>query len=164
MCSNRIELARIRNLQKLRPGLGGSLQVATSRAAPVRQGTPQILLRDLNADIGATGVSAHGRISGDLTLKAATNAGRLNFTLDSNLAAAAVEARGNAELTGDYPSQCRARELQECFVEPFATADRLLDRSTAGLLDASMEGQLTVNGVLSKTDQLRAALRIPVFR
>jgi translocation and assembly module TamB len=160
--SNRIELARIRNLQKVRPGLGGILQISTSGAATVRQGTPQVLLRDLNADIGATGVSAQGKNFGDLTLKAATNAGRLNFTLDSNLAGAAVEARGNAQLTGDYPvdAELNFKNVLWSRLQP------LIGSSTGQrpAFDASTEGQLTVHGPALKTDQLRAALRIPVFQ
>ena len=48
-------------------------------------------------------------------------------------------------------------------MEPF---EPLIGSSTGQppAFDASMEGQLTVNGPALKTDQLRAALRIPVFQ
>src|SRR6185436_4331894 len=101
--SSRIDVARIKNIEKVRPGLGGVLQVAAVGAAAVQKGTPQILLRDLNADVAATGISAEGKNLGDLTVKAATSAGRLNFSLDSNLASASIKGSGNAQLTGDYP-------------------------------------------------------------
>jgi translocation and assembly module TamB len=160
--SSRIELARIRNVQKTRPGLGGILQIAASGAAAVGQGTPQILLRDLNADIGVTGVSAQGKNLGDLTMKAATNAGRLNFTLDSNVAGAAVEARGSAQLTGDYPvnAELNFKNVLWSRLQP------LIGSSTGQppSFDASTEGQLTVSGPALKTEQLRASLRVPTLQ
>jgi translocation and assembly module TamB len=157
--SNRIELSRIKNVQKIRPGLGGVAQIAASGAAAVRQGSPNLLFRDLNADIGVTGVSARGKNFGDLTLKAATNSGSLNFTLDSNLAGSAIAARGNAQLAGDYPinAELNFKDVLWSRLQP------LLGASNGQPLafDVSTEGQMTVSGPVLKTEQLRASLRIP---
>jgi translocation and assembly module TamB len=156
--SNRVDLARIRNLQTVRPGLGGALQIAAAGSAAVRPGTPQILFRDLNADIGAAGISAQGKNFGDLTLKAQTTSGVLNFSLDSNLAGAAIQARGNAQLTGDYPvtADVNFKNVLWSHIQP------LLGASTGQppAFDALTEGQVTVRGPITKTDQLTGSLQI----
>jgi translocation and assembly module TamB len=156
--SSRLEIARIRNLQKVRPGLGGVLQIAASGAAAVQEATPQVLLRELNADVGATGITAQGENFGDLTLKAATNAGRLNFSFDSNLAGASIQARGNAQLTTDYPINA---ELN--FTNVLWSRVQPLLGPTSGrpaAFDAITEGQVTMSGPIMKADQLRGSVKI----
>ena len=155
--SNRIDLARIRNLQKARPGLGGALQLAASGAGTVQAGTPRLLFRDLNADLSATNVSTGGKSYGDVTLKAATNAGRLNYTLDSNLAGSVINARGTAQLNGDYPldTQLSFRNVAWSRLQP------LLAPGGPPAFEATAEGQVNVSGPALKTDQLRGSLRIP---
>src|SRR5207245_1173184 len=54
--SSRLDLARIRNLQKTRPGMSGALQLTASGAATVREAEPRVLFRDLNADLAATAI------------------------------------------------------------------------------------------------------------
>lgn len=156
--SNRIELSRIRNLQKARPGLAGVLQVAASGAAAVREGTPAVLVRDLNADIGATGIAAQGKNFGDLTLKAATTAGRVNFALDSNLADASIHGKGNAQLSGDYPltAQLDFSNVLWSRLQPLLGPPGPQPPS----FDVATDGQVTVNGPATKTDQLRGSLRV----
>jgi Uncharacterized protein conserved in bacteria len=156
--SNRLELARIRNLQNVRPGLSGILQIAAAGSAAVSKGTPQILFHDLNADIGATGIAAQGKNFGDLTLKAQTTAGVLNFSLDSNLAGAALQARGNARLTGDYPITADVNFKNVLW----SHVQQLLGPPTGQppSFDALTEGQLSVRGPATKTDQLTGSLQI----
>ena len=62
-----------------------------------------MLARDLNADVKATGLAAQGKNFGDLTLTANTTAGRVNFALNSDLAGAAIQGRGSAQLAANYP-------------------------------------------------------------
>ena len=102
--SSRLDLTPIRTLQKARPGLGGVLQIAASGAAVISEKQPRVLIRDLNANVSASSITSHGKSFGDMKLAANTAAGgRLNFTLNSNLASGAIEGHGNAELNGDYP-------------------------------------------------------------
>ncbi len=160
--SNRIDLARIRNVQKLRPGLGGILQIAASGSGAVRQGTPQLLLRELNADVGASNVSAQGKDLGGLRLQATTNAGRLSVVLNSSLGGAAVEAHGDAQLTTEYPvnAELNFKDVMWSRLQP-------LIGSSSGQpspFDVSTEGQLVVRGPLLKTEQLQASLRVPVLQ
>jgi translocation and assembly module TamB len=156
--SSRIDLVRIHNVQKLRPGLGGVLHIAASGDAKVQPGATQLLFRDLNADVAATGISAQGKTFGDLTFKAATNAGRLNFTLDSNLANASITGRGNAQLSGDYPldAQLSFRNVAWSRLQPLFSVS-----TGASTFDATAEGQVNISGPVLKTDQLRGSLQIP---
>lgn len=156
--SSSLDLARIHNIQKMRPGLGGVLRIAAGGATKIQPGTPQVLFRDLNADISATGISAQGKNFGDLALKADTNAGRLTFTLDSNLANASINGRGTAQLSGDYPldAQLNFGNVAWSRIEPL-----LSTASGAGSFDVTAEGQIRVSGPITKTSQLRGSLRIP---
>ncbi len=156
--SSRIDIARIQNVQKARPGLGGVVQLSAAGAATVQEGTPQFLVKDLNADVSATGIAAQGKNFGDLTLKAATNSGRVNFTLDSNLASASITGRGNAQLSGDYPldAQLTFSNVAWSRIQPLLTAT-----SGPQTFEAVTEGQINISGPLNKTDQLKGSLRIP---
>jgi translocation and assembly module TamB len=155
--SSRLDLIRIRNIQKMRSGLGGVLQIAAAGTGKVQPGSPQILFRDLNADIAANGISAQGQHFGDLTFRAATTSGRLNFTLDSDLARADIHARGSAQLSGDYPvdAQLRFRNLAWSRVQPL-----LSTTSGEDSFEATAEGQVNLSGPALKTDELRGSLRI----
>jgi autotransporter translocation and assembly factor TamB len=158
--SSRIDLTRVHNIQTMRPGLGGVLQIAANGEAKVQPGATPLVFRDLNADVSATGVSAQGKNFGDATLKATTNAGRLNFTLDSDLASAQIHGRGNAVLSGDYPIDATLdfRNVTWSRLQPLISPP-----TGPATFDASTEGQITVAGPLTKTDQLRGSVRIPTL-
>ncbi|HXJ41833.1 MAG TPA: hypothetical protein VNH18_21325, partial [Bryobacteraceae bacterium] len=101
--SNRIDFARARNLQEIRPGLGGTVKITAQGEATVSEAEPRIRLHDLNASLDGTGISVQGKNFGDLVLNANTTRGRLLFKLDSSLAGASIHGTGTADLTGDYP-------------------------------------------------------------
>src|SRR6266700_4210906 len=52
--SSRIDLTRISNVQKLRQGLGGTVEIAASGAGALRATEPKLQLSNLNADLQAT--------------------------------------------------------------------------------------------------------------
>jgi translocation and assembly module TamB len=156
--SSRIDLARIRNIQKARPGLGGALQMTANGAATVREANPKMLFRDLNANVSASGIAAQGKSFGDLTLAANTSGSRLNFTLNSNLASAAIQGQGSAELGGDYPINA-----QVSFNNVAWTHIRDLIGSTSGEpsdFEAVTDGQVTVAGPVMKTADLSGSLQL----
>ena len=101
--SSAIDLARIKNLQERSPGLGGMLQLMAHGAAEMQPNEPQVILRDLAGDLKATGITAQGKQFGDLSFTANTSAGKLNFALNSNLAGAAIQGQGSAQLIASYP-------------------------------------------------------------
>src|SRR5579884_1260310 len=106
--SRGIDLAKIKNVQNARQGLGGTVQLSARGAATVQKGSPRVLFSDLNADLAARGISAEGKNFGDLTLAAKTGVGqRLDFRLDSDFAGSTIQGQGNAQLRGDYPVDAR---------------------------------------------------------
>ncbi len=157
--SSKIDLARIRNLQKVRAGLGGALQITANGAASVRETNPKVLFRDLNANVSASGIASQGKSFGDLTLAANTaTGGRLNFTLNSNLASAAIQGHGTAELTGDYPVNAQLSFSNVAF-----THVRELVGPTSGEasnFEALTDGQVTVTGPVMKTANLNGSLQL----
>ena len=156
--SSRIDLARIRNIQRARPGLGGALQMTANGAATVREANPKVLFRDLNANVSASGIAAQGKSFGDLTLAANTSGNRLNFTLNSSLASAAVQGHGSAELGGDYPVNA-----QVSFNNVTWTRIRELIGSPNGEpsdFEAVTDGQVTVVGPVMKTADLSGSFQL----
>ena len=157
--SKGVELARIRNVQKLRPGIGGAVQIAATGSATLREGDVPLLFRELNADIGARGITAQGKNLGDATLKATTSAGRLNFTLDSNLAEAAIHGQGNAQLGGDYPlnAELTIKNVLWSRLRPLLAEAA---NQPAGFEGTLTDAQISINGPALKTDQLRGTLKV----
>jgi translocation and assembly module TamB len=156
--SSRIDLVHIRNVQKVRAGLGGVLQIAAAGSGKVQAGAPKIFFRDLNADLSATGISAQGKALGDLAFKANTNAGRVTLRLDSNLASASIHGRGNAQLSGEYPidAQLSFGNLAWSRLQPL-----LGNENGSSVFEAVTEGQINVSGPVTKPAELRGSLRIP---
>jgi len=156
--SSRVDLARIKNVQTRRPGLSGGLQIAAIGAAQIGQAEPRILLETLNAQVKVSGISTQGKNFGDATLTATTAGGRLNFTLDSNLAMAALHGQGDAVLTGDYPidAQLTFTNLAWSHVQDLLGPPN----QPASAFEIQADGNITASGPAMKIDQLGAALQI----
>jgi translocation and assembly module TamB len=157
--STRVDLAKLRGIQKLRPGLGGALKLSANGSGTLRPGNPTIQFSSLNADVAATGLALQKAVLGDITLKADTASGnRLTFALSSNLAGSNISGQGNAQLSGDYPVDVRlnVNKLTWARLEP------LLGPNTGELpaFDAATDGVLTVSGPAMKTDQLHGTLQL----
>jgi translocation and assembly module TamB len=157
--SSDIQLAQIRNIQKARPGLVGLLRVKANGDATVQPKEPRLLFSDLNADVAANGLRAGQKNFGDLTLAAHTTGQTLNFTLDSDLAHAAIHGRGSAILRGDYPvnAQLTFSDVRWTNVEDFLGSHTT---STPPSFDAIAAGQLNLSGPATRTDQLRGTLQL----
>ncbi len=157
--SNPIDLARIANLQRLRPGLAGRLRVSGEGVANIRAKSPRMLLSNLNANVAATGISAEGKSFGDLSFNANTTAAdRLNFALQSNLAGSSINGSGNAQLSGNYPvnAQLSFKNATWTKWEPLLGTSRGAPPSFEGAVD----GQVTVAGPILDTNQLRGTLTL----
>jgi len=156
--SSRIELARLRNVEKWRPGLSGVLQFSGEGAATIQPKTSRVLLRGLKADASVNGIAARGQNFGDLTFKATTTAGRLQFTLDSNLANANITGRGTAELSADYPvdAQLSFQNVAWSRLQPLVAPD-----GAGAAFEAVTEGQISFKGSISRPDQISGSLRLP---
>jgi translocation and assembly module TamB len=157
--SGNVDLARIHNVQKMRPGIGGRLQIAGDGGATVSEKAPCVLLTSLNANVAANGVSVQGKNFGDLSLTAnTTSADRVNFALKSNLAGSTIDGSGNAQLTGAYPvnAQLTFKDVMWLKLQPLIGATN----GAAPSFDGVVDGKVTVDGPAMNVDQLRGALSL----
>jgi translocation and assembly module TamB len=159
VASSDIQLAQIRNIQKTRPGLAGLLHIKANGDATVQPKEPRLLFSDLNADIAASGIRAGQKNFGDLTLAARTTGQTLNFTVDSDLAHAAIHGSGTAVLRGDYPvnAQLTFSDVTWSNVQEFLGSQ---STSIPATFDAVAAGQVTIAGPATRTDQLSGQLQL----
>jgi len=161
IASAHVDLAHLRYVQALRPGLSGALQLTASGAATVRAGEPGILAREVNLNLDGKAIALQGKKFGDISLTAKTSAGQVSFALDSSLAGASVQGRGKAQLSGDYPAQAQLTFHNVTWkgLEP-------LLGSAAGFqdFDAATDGQITVNGPALRTNALTGGLQLSRFQ
>jgi translocation and assembly module TamB len=156
--STQVDLGRIRNLQKIRPGTGGVLQMNARGAGHVGGGNRGILLTTLDARLAARGIKAQGKNLGDLTFTAnSNNSSQVTFALDSNLAGASIRGSGGATLGGDYPvnGEILFSNVLYSRLQPLLGASA----SMPGF-EAVTDGQVMLNGPVLKTDQLRGSVQL----
>jgi translocation and assembly module TamB len=155
--SANVDLARIRNVQMLRPGAGGRIQMAADISAEIRGSEPRVLLGDVKANLAAAQIVADGKNYGDLTLNADTAGGKVNFTLASNLAGASIQGRGNTQLSGDYPvdAQLGFNNLAWASLEGLVQGQRGEQN-----FDVAADGHVAIQGPILKPDDLRGSVEI----
>ena len=155
----RVDIARVKYLQSKWPALGGVLQISGDGRGQVQAAEPRFLVRDLNANIKASSVTARGVKFGDASLAAHTSAGKLNFMLDSNLADATVHGQGNATLLGDYPIDAQLSFANASWTR----VSNLLGKGPSGF-EAVVDGQITARGPALKSDQMGGSLQVSRLR
>jgi translocation and assembly module TamB len=156
--NSRIDLAHLRRVQLMRPGLAGSLELSADGGATVDAGSSRILLTSLNGSVASANLAANGQSLGDFNLNARTSsASRLEFTLKSDLAGANIQASGNGQLAGDYPI-----DAQLSFGDVKWSRLQSLLGPVAGMpsFEVVTEGKATVSGPILQTDQLRGSVQV----
>lgn len=159
LTGNRLNLARIANVQKVRPGLAGTVDINASGTADILTSSPGILLKTVNANVSANGLAAEGKQLGDLKLTANTDANRrVTFALDSNLAGANLQGSGTATLNAQYPIDARLsfRNVAWSRVEDLIGQKA----SETFKFDATTDGDITVRGPLLDSKQLSGSLQL----
>ncbi|MBV9769004.1 MAG: hypothetical protein JOZ32_05490, partial [Bryobacterales bacterium] len=153
-----IDLTRVKTLVENRPGLSGTLQMNASGAVQVRPAAPEVLVQDLNGNIKATNVAMDGNNLGNLAFNATTSAGRVNFTLDSGLAGASIEGRGNVQLASDYPTEAQLnfKNVSWAGLKPLLGPGSSEVRG----FEASADGGISLNGSLLKPQELRGSVQV----
>ena len=158
IANSRLDLARIRNVQKLRPGISGTVELAGNGAGSVHAAAPRLILKHLNADISAKRIASKAKEFGDLSLTAHTTAGRLDFKLDSDLAAAKIHGSGTAQLTGQYSVSAK---LNIDNVSWARIRELLGQENQPAVFDAALDGcEVAVDGPATNTAGLRGSLRV----
>jgi translocation and assembly module TamB len=157
IASERVDLARIRNIQQFRSGLGGALDINGNGTAEIRASDIPVQLTSLNANVSATGLTVQGKSYGDLKLTATTSGeNRVNFALDSNVAGSNIQARGNALLGADYPVDAQLNFSNVTWTR----VSELIGYDTSSLpaFEAVTDGRVSVKGPALKRDQLTASV------
>ena len=155
LASNSLQLAQLQSVQRLEPGLAGTLILSADGAATLRPNTTP-LISTLNADLQAKGLSARRRALGDLTATARTSGSEVVFTLASNLAQADLHGNGRMQLTGDYPMSA-----QVAFAHvTYSDLSNALETTAQPGVDALLAGQINLTGPAAKPDALHGELRI----
>jgi translocation and assembly module TamB len=164
LANSRVDLGRVHNVQEMRPGLAGLLQLAGDGAALLRAASPgttapRLLITSLNANVSATNLAANGKNIGtlDLSAKTTTNS-RVDFTLNSDLAGSSIQATGNGQLGGDYPvsAQLTFNNVRWARLAPLLTEATTEPPS----FDATADGKVSINGPTLQTDHLQGSIEI----
>jgi len=155
-----VDLSRVKNVQKIKPGLAGTLRLAANASADLRmeKGQRKVLLSKLDANGGLTGMKWNSRALGDTTLEASTKGNLLSFKLDSDLAKSAIHGSGTARLQGDYPVDAKLTFTNMTY----SGIESVLGSQPAVRpgIDGLVEGQVTVTGPAMQPDNLQAALQL----
>jgi len=156
--SSNVDLARIHNLQTRRPGLGGTLQLSANGRAEIRDTNPRIAVQDLSANVAASGLTARGKSYGDLKFTAATQSGKINLTVASNLGGSSIQGHGNVEIAKDYPVDAQLTFSNVAWTRLaglFGT-----DGAAPPAFDLQTDGQVTIRGPLLNIDELRGSAQL----
>ncbi|HLG97016.1 MAG TPA: translocation/assembly module TamB domain-containing protein [Bryobacteraceae bacterium] len=156
--SNGIDIARVHNLQERRPGLGGQLQLTASGSAEVRGAEPRVQVRDLNASVAANRIAVQGKNYGDLSLKATSQSGNVNFTLASDLAGSSIQGHGTAQLVDHYPVDAQLTFNNVAW----SRLQGLIGEDLGGEARFEMltDGQIAVRGPVMNLDDLRSSVEL----
>jgi translocation and assembly module TamB len=158
--STDIQLSKIQQVQRAKPGLGGTLRVAADIAAQIREinGNSQPLFSRLDANVTASQLHVGNQSLGGLQLSTQTTGQALRFRLDSDLAKSQIHATGDSQLQGDYNTRANLifTNVRYGNIEPFVATDPAIRPS----FDALVEGKASINGPVLKTDDLAAQLQL----
>jgi translocation and assembly module TamB len=152
--SNQIQLSNLHTVQQAKAGLAGVVEIAADGAATLRKNAPP-LFSTLNANIGARALALNKKPLGDLTATAETRGQRVVFALDSNFANSTIKGHGRMELGGNYPV-----DAQLSFANVTYSGLNAWLESTVRTFDGSLEGQVSVNGPMTRTQELRGTLQV----
>ncbi|HWF46273.1 MAG TPA: translocation/assembly module TamB domain-containing protein [Bryobacteraceae bacterium] len=162
VASSNVQLAKVSLLQQQKPGIAGTLHLAADLAANLREqnGTQQVLLHDVNADLAADALRLNDQPLGGVSFKAQTMGSDLHFTLNSDIAKGVIHSQGVAELTGDYPvrADLTFSNIKYSNIAPFLATPNTPSEPPS--FDALVEGQASVNGPIRNPINLTAKLQL----
>jgi translocation and assembly module TamB len=158
--SSDIDLSKIEHLATAAPGLAGGLKLMADVAGDMRQrnGKPELLLSEANADVDAHSLRANGHDLGQLRATAKTEQRVVKFDLQSNLAQTNLKASGQTQLKGDYPTHAQLTfgNIRYANIAPFFSTDN----SVKPAFDALVDGEASVDGPVLNMDALAGRLQL----
>ncbi|HYP09439.1 MAG TPA: translocation/assembly module TamB domain-containing protein [Bryobacteraceae bacterium] len=151
-------LDRVGNIQRLRPGVAGRLELKATVTADVRNGDVQP--NDVNGLIALRDLVVDGRAVGSFTIDANTSGRELAMTVAGNLRGSKVSGKAAFQLAGDYPGSGSVDFSSITFstLQDLALAAR---GSEPMPFDGFVEGRLTFSGPAKKPEAMRARLDLP---
>jgi translocation and assembly module TamB len=152
--SNQIQLSSLQAVRQAKDGLAGVVEVAADGAVTLRKNAAP-LFSTLNANIGARGLALNRKPLGDLTLTAETRGQEMTFALDSNFAKSNIKGQGRMALSGDYPV-----DAQLSFANVTYSGLNAWLESAVRTFDGSLDGQISVNGPMTRTEEMRGSLQV----
>jgi translocation and assembly module TamB len=160
--TNVLPLPEIVTLEKLRPGMQGTVQVSAGGDIDLQpRAKLKYQVHELHANIAAKGVEMDGEAVGDAQLTATSQGQTLRAHLDSTVAGSAVKGDGEWRLEGDLPGTASVN---------FGRVDLARLAPWLGLKEqpprfaGSTEGTLRIDGPALDWRALKAELRIPQFQ
>jgi translocation and assembly module TamB len=153
--SNTLDLTRFHNVQQLKPGLTGTVELMADGAATLRRNQAP-LFSTLNADLSARGLNLNRKPLGDITATAATEGSAITFNLKSDFAHSNITGTGRMDLSGNYPLNANVRFSNVSY----SGLSAFTESSPPTGIDASTDGQVTISGPVSQMDGLRGTLEL----
>ena len=155
-----VEIAKIEHARRAIPDLGGTLHLATDVSAelPQHDGTRDVLIRSLNADIRTRGLHINTRSLGDATVVAETAGTTLHVRLDSDIAQSQIRGEGQTQLAGKYPTRANLTfsNIRYTNIAPFISETPEIKPP----LEALIEGKASLNGPILDPDNLNGRLEL----
>jgi translocation and assembly module TamB len=100
--SNQVDLARMRTLQRQRPGTSGTTQVNLDVTAGLQPS--QFQVQQIAGDASVRNLRMEGQNYGDMTATVRTSGQTVTYQLASNLAGSDIRVNGSTQLTPEYPT------------------------------------------------------------
>ncbi|HEY1950980.1 MAG TPA: hypothetical protein VGG97_28465, partial [Bryobacteraceae bacterium] len=102
--TNPLQLANLTAVQRQNLGISGLLQLTADASADVGKtnGETTVAISNVTADLSAQGLSVHDEPAGNLTAKARTAGGNVNYDLSSDFAGSDIRLNGHTTLAKNY--------------------------------------------------------------
>jgi translocation and assembly module TamB len=159
--SKGLTLQGIHNVQKLRPGVSGRLDLEAAGLIAVRKG--ELLPQTVDGDLSLRQLTVEGREVGDFSVNAKTSGQQLALGVAGNLRGSKVTGGGTFQLAGDYPGSGRI----EFSTLTFSTIQDILIAAKGRQplpIEGAIEGRISFNGPAKRPELMTAKIELPVFQ
>jgi translocation and assembly module TamB len=155
--TNVMPVEQIATLEKLRPGMKGTVRAAASGDLDL---TPAVRVQSLEADVAAQGLQLTDQPLGEAHLTANSQGQTLRTHLEARIAGSAVRGDGTVRLEGDHPASGTIvfSRIDMAQLRPW-----LSEKAAAMPLAGFAEGEVKIAGPALKPESMRAELRLPAL-
>jgi translocation and assembly module TamB len=154
-------LETIENVQKLRPGVRGRVELEADGLIQVR--SARMFPETLDGDLSFRQLVVQGREVGDFSINAKTTGAQLSVGVAGNLRGSKITGGGTFQLAGDYPASGRV----EFSPMAFSTLQDLLAAAQGRAplpVEGVVEGRVTFSGPVRKPELMTARVELPVLQ